>query len=392
MSRPDATRVFLWTCCYCGQGDMFVMRVPVCLNCGVARCQDCQIEARNERNAGSGSPVQISRARERTSIEGTHPLVAAGSFIATTSLVAAAYRTTSSTQYNSHTAATPTTAASSRQRRSFTASTASRSSNLRESTNLPATVEATVSTFPSVTPSVGTDAVEGFVHRILEFQSFEYLWPQLFERYGSKQRFVHIVEVLLKRYAKDLALVRDTMSASSKSNSRLCVTAARFIRKTRIQIAIKIWEALAPGMNNLGAKGYTDDQLITEAPKWELDEEDDRLRDDHLVFETIQEALFDRGPIICLLANIKLLISLWNPMETSTIYRLSSSMVTFIRNTISSLREPSIPPGYARLRYKCVSIDAFLFFLMLINFLLVREAPTPRRILTAYFTFEEMRT
>lgn len=371
MSRRRDPGVFLWTCCYCGNPGMNVQRDPACVNCGVARCGRCHVEARNAQNVGSAASAQRLRARERNAIEGTDPLVAAGSFVATASLVAAAYGATSSRQDNSYAATTPSHGIAD-----------------TETSDTQAPVNMCISTLTPPTSSVDSDAVEGFVHRILEFQSLVNLWPQLIERFGTYKRCTHVVEVLLKRYAGDLAIDGAMVSASNTSDSRLFLTAARFIRRSRIRISNKICEALTREMKNLGAEGAAAHQSIAEVPEWDIDQDEHGLKDDHLVFETIQAILFDKGPIISLQANIKLLISPWNPMETSAIYRLSSSIKTSIDNVVSSMQEPAESPGDTRLRYECVSISSTLLSVfqillsfivkttrdMLINFICLRGA------------------
>lgn len=94
-----------------------------------------------------------------------------------------------------------------------------------------------VSNFSSVTTLVDPGAVGEFSQSIMKFQSLGYLWPQLVERCDTEQRCIHVMERLLKRYAKDLALVGDEMAVSKMSDNQLCLTAARFVRKSRFQIA-----------------------------------------------------------------------------------------------------------------------------------------------------------
>lgn len=146
------------------------------------------------------------------------------------------------------------------------------------------------------------------------------------------------------------------------SGSQLCLTAARFVRKSRIQVAQKIWEEQVQGTNDLTGKDAMKGLLDVEVPDLEVDEDDNIPTIDDLSFETIEEILFDKSPIFSLQANIKVLINLSDPMENSTVYRLSDCLNIFIGNTISSLCEPSPSPGYARLRYTCVSLINLIFY------------------------------
>lgn len=161
------------------------------------------------------------------------------------------------------------------------------------------------------------------------------------------------MERLLKRYSKDLALVSHK---DKTAGTQLCAAAARFVRKSRLKIALKIWEAQVQEPSHMAGKNAGKDLLDIEVPSLEFDEDDDvPTDDDDLLFEYIEEILFDKSPIFSLQANIKQLIRLSNPIDNKIIYRLSASLSTCISNTISSLYEPSLASGYTRLRYTCVS-------------------------------------
>lgn len=212
------------------------------------------------------------------------------------------------------------------------------------------------STISSVTTLVDPGAVEAFAHSIMDFRSLGCLWAQLVGRCDNKESGVHIIDGLLKRYAKDLALVSRGKQASKVSDSQVCVTAARFVRKSRLQVAHKIWEAQIEVLNSSTEPDAKDHLSNTETPDLEVDENDDEPTDEDLMFEEIEKFLFDQAPIFSLQANIKLLINISNPMGNNIVHRLSSSWNTFIGNTFSSLYEPPLTPGYTRLRYNCVSL------------------------------------
>lgn len=148
------------------------------------------------------------------------------------------------------------------------------------------------------------------------------------------------------------------------SGSQLCLTAARFVRISRTQVAHKILEAQFHDMDNLARKDVVEDLKDISVPNWEVDEDEDGPTDDDFLFETIEEVLFDKSPIFSLEANIKLLINLSNPEDNSIVCRLSTFLNTFIGNTVSSLYEPSLSPGYTRLRYTCVSLTYLLSYLL----------------------------
>lgn len=213
-----------------------------------------------------------------------------------------------------------------------------------------------VSCISSATTLVHPDRVEAFALGIMKFHSLGCLWPQLVGLCRTKKRCIHVIERLLKRYSKDLALVGQKVQASKVSGSQLCLTAARFVRRSRIHVAHKIWEAQFQDLESLERNRAVEVLSDTEVPHLEVDEDDIVPADDDLSFDSIEEVLFEKSPIFSLQANIKLLISLSNPKDNSTVYRISLSLNTFIGNTISSLYEPSLSPGYTRLRYTCVSL------------------------------------
>ncbi|KAG8157376.1 hypothetical protein KVR01_012760 [Diaporthe batatas] len=382
--------IYLWWCCYCEHGGMNASTTPACVNCGVVRCGGCTVEVYKLRGGGGGSrrrATKLASAKERIRVP-----VAAGASTANSRQL----------ESSSHTSATPTTSGAAKSRedanhpgvlearnqaREAEADTVSNEDPPAEQVSgssgergvpqswdlmrdlldvkgkatyqeqTPATIKtdvsdsaSVVSTFSSATTLVDPGAVAAFAESLTKFQSLGYLWPQLVERCDTKQTFIHAAKGLLKRYANDLTLVGgEGKSMSDKSNNKLRLTAVKFIRKSRTHIARKIWEAQAEEGVKPGEIGPVGHHLHTEIPSMELDEDDF----DDVLFDTIEEILFDQGPIFSLQANIKVLISRWNPMETSTIYRFSSSINTSVKNTISSLREPLVSPGDVRLRYTC---------------------------------------
>lgn len=228
-----------------------------------------------------------------------------------------------------------------------------------------ADTETVLSTVSSATTLVDPGAVEAFASNVMSFRSLVCLWPQLVGRCETRERSVHIIERLIKRYSEDLALESHRTQASKNSGNQLYLTAARFVRKSRFQVAHKIWEAQIQDVNNKAGKSPMGCLLDVEVPNL-VDENDDAPADDDVLFETIEEILFDKSPIFSLQANIKSLINLSNPMENSTVYRLSTSFNIFIQNAVSSLREPSLSPGYTRMRYTCVSLANFIFYRFLL--------------------------
>lgn len=231
----------------------------------------------------------------------------------------------------------------------------------------PTGTETVFSTGSLATTLKDPGAVEAFARNVMRFQSLGCLWPQLVERCETKERCIQVIERLLKRYAKDLTLVSLEMQGSKMSDSQLCRAAARFVRKSRLQIARKIWEAQALDLDSSTKRDAMGRLSDIEVPNLEVDEDDDGPTDDDLMFEKIEEFLFDKGPIFSLQANIKLLVNISNSTDNGIVYRLSTSLNTCIRNVISSLYESHLPPGHTRLRYTCVSFRDLILFLHFIS-------------------------
>lgn len=217
--------------------------------------------------------------------------------------------------------------------------------------------ETVVSTISSATTLVDPGAVEAFSHNIMTYQSLGYLWPQLVRSCDTNERCIHIIERLLRRYSEDLARVRGEYLVSKIPDSQLCLAAARFVRRSRLKIAHKIWNFQVQDLGDLLEQNANGHPSGTDINNLDIDEDNDGQKDDNLIYETIEEILFDTSAIFSLRANIKLIINFWRPMEDSTVYWLSNALNTSIKNTFSSLREPSLSPGHTRLRYTCVSMN-----------------------------------
>lgn len=49
MSQVKPTIIHIWTCCYCGKEGMNAQTGPECVDCGIARCGNCYVEAHEVR-------------------------------------------------------------------------------------------------------------------------------------------------------------------------------------------------------------------------------------------------------------------------------------------------------------------------------------------------------
>ncbi|CAM1510656.1 Fc.00g009910.m01.CDS01 [Cosmosporella sp. VM-42] len=107
--------------------------------------------------------------------------------------------------------------------------------------------ESVISVASSAT-TVDGDALELIFHRLLQFEDLRYLWPQLIER-SSWKRSQRAIERLLRRYAEDLQklankpLDSSIATSDSASEKALKLSAARFVRRSRLNLAQRICEA-----------------------------------------------------------------------------------------------------------------------------------------------------
>lgn len=326
-----STTLYIWSCCYCGHGGLNANTTPVCVNCGVARCGNCHMESHKVRSGGS-DPWQRREARE-----GTSRLAAAEGIEVKNGIRQETPARADPAVEQISEDLVPQRAALTQHRDLMRDLMDMKVPPKRQQGKTEGIVdtdvsdaETVVSAISSVTTLVDPGAVEDFAFSIMKFQSLGYLWPQLVGRCSTKKRCIHVIERLLKRYSKDLALVGQKVKASKMSGSQLCLTAARFVRRSRIQVAHKIWEAQFQSMDNSAVKNAVEDLSDTEVPNLEVDEDDNVPADDDLSFESIEEILFDKSPIFSLQTNIKLLVNLSNPEEDSIVYRLSTSFHTFM--------------------------------------------------------------
>lgn len=331
---------------------------PGCINCGVVRCGNCQVEA--HKLYGPSWSHRREETRERTDRPAASKGTRKGS------------ATQSEAPKSLETTAGQISKTSESQQQALPQRLDLRRA-LLDMENLPkhqgekvgnlagavdtgtSDAENVVSTGSSTPTLVDPGAVEAFARSIMIIQSLGYLWPQLVARCDTKERCIHVIERLLKRYATDLTVVTHRMQPSKMSDSKLCLTAARFVRRSRLHIAHEIWEVQAQHLEN-SEKNAMDHDWASRIPVPELGGDDEGFTDDDLIFDNLQDTLFSNGPILSLQANIKLLIKLPHPTGNSFGHRLPSSVETFIGNAISSLYEPPLSPSLTRLRYTCVSV------------------------------------
>lgn len=413
--RGRRSKVTVWNCCYCGAGAMLCATTPACTTCGHQRCAGGgggggdwtfrtteqsrrQVNVPAESNpttepvpkvpsaSSSSQNISIKEQSKRKVDVPTRPNSTAKPVSKAHGAGGGGRIDSIKEQYITHvkaakasnTKAEPVSKVPDQQRASSRPRDLMRDllevkdvskhrDNLAGTANTDVSdADTVISSASSAVTLVDPGAVEAFVRNVMRFQSLGCLWPQLVGRCDTKERCIHVIERLLKRYSKDLTLVSLEMQGSKTSDSRLCHAAARFVRKSRLQIARKIWEAQVLSSDHSKGKDSIERLSEIEVPNLEVDDDDDGPTDDDLLFERIEEILFDKGPIFSLQANIKLLVNISTSTYNGIVYRISTSLSTSIRNAISSLYEPPLSTGHTRLRYTCVSFKDPILYLYLI--------------------------
>lgn len=343
------TTINLWACCYCQHGGMNASNTPHCVSCGVARCVHCPMEAHKVRDASrSHQEAETKETTSRPAAEkATEGETGIGSERPTIADSLAQQVAKSHDQQQE--LPPPRNPLRDSYYQGQTASTVL--SGMSDD-------QTVVSSTSSASTLVHQGVAEAFARRIMTFQNLGCLWSQLVGRCNTKKRCIYIIKGLLQRYATDFEQMGYASQASPMPDSELYLTAACFIFNSRLQVANKIWESQANDLNNRGGKEAMENSSSIGHP--DLDGGEGY---DNLMFEKVEEILFDKGPIFSLQANIKLLINLSNPMNNSIVYWLSSRLNTAIGNAISSLHERPLSPGCNRLRYTCVSLTNLTFSL-----------------------------
>lgn len=214
--------------------------------------------------------------------------------------------------------------------------------------------ETVISVASSIT-LVNEDAVEIIFRRLQLFGSLRYLWPQLINRLGSRTRCIRAIEKVLRRWSEDLGLFAS--SFDSKSPDRMiCFSACRIVRKSRLNIAKRIWEAHHQVDEHRLGDGLQTAYDI-EGP---MEDKGDPEDDDHFAYDVAERFLFDTEPIYSLQSRVKGIIESHNREPenfTSRLYRLAEVHFT---NTMTTVFESPVPPGKKRLWWKCVRDNSLI--------------------------------
>lgn len=201
--------------------------------------------------------------------------------------------------------------------------------------------------------TVDDDITCALFSRLLHFGNFQYLWPQLVAQSGTRTRCIQTTERFLRRWADDLGGLVAKQGLSGQ-DALVCQTAYRIVRRSRLDISQRIWEAL--GHRDDGIDNETQDkdasqlaQPLDLASILHVDEADDDFKD--VAYDIAERFLFETEPIKYLELNIKSLLKA--PIEAETVNSQNVAETWFVNSSPEALGPQT--PGTRLLDWKCVS-------------------------------------
>lgn len=209
----------------------------------------------------------------------------------------------------------------------------------------------TIISIASSTTTVNSDATEAIFRRLLLFQDLRYLWPQLISRSVSKKTSVLTIERLLRRYSEDLSHLAACKEGLDDSDSWICSKASHFVRRSRLNIAHRIWEAYHDSEDDC-IEVVEDTEELVETKGGETAGGFD---DKSFIYEVSERFLFDTEPILALQASLKGLVASQQAEGRDRYVSLYASAEVRFSNMFSRLHNPPLKLGYRRLKWTCVS-------------------------------------
>lgn len=172
--------------------------------------------------------------------------------------------------------------------------------------------ESVVSVASSAT-TIDGDTVGLLFFKLLYFGDLRFLWPQLIVRSATWKRSQRTIERLLRRYSDDLhklAVNEPSNETITSEEKALRIRAARFVRRSRANIAQRLCEAhydfseQQPTEMGNEKLGKEDGRYAPLPEDSDSDPEDESL----FVPEAAQAFLFRTEPILFLQASVKALV------------------------------------------------------------------------------------
>lgn len=160
---------------------------------------------------------------------------------------------------------------------------------------------------------------------------------------------VTTIQTMLRRFSEDLARLTATIQ---EPENGISLAAAQFVRKTRFNIAHRIWEAYheGPDDHRETSNNITDTVNDSDDPD-EIEDDNDK----DFVYEVSEHFIFDTTPILSFQADVKRFVATSHARDDGIASRIYQSAEVCFSNFRSVIHEPPLEPGRKRLRWKCVS-------------------------------------
>lgn len=200
----------------------------------------------------------------------------------------------------------------------------------------------------SSTTAVEEDAMGTLFRHMLSFENLRYLWPQLITLHDSRSKCLRTIADFLKRFADDLERLAGTESLQD-DESPIRRTACRFVRRTRYNLAERLWEAHSHSLE--ATEDDEEGQDLLEAV--ENKPEDDY--NSNFTISVAERFLFGTGPIEALESSVKGFVDI-NTKNGDEHKYLSARKIfqTYFMNFMTRFRSP-VKQGSNRVTWTCVS-------------------------------------
>lgn len=209
---------------------------------------------------------------------------------------------------------------------------------------------------PSTVSSVDPDAIETIFHRLLHFQDLQFLWSHTVQLSGSRLKSNHNIALFLELYAIDLLNL--ALNTKDRPEKRVKLDAARFVRRSRRDIARRITEAHCKTWTDDSAavnNEIIEDQEIGEniGARRDYDQGDSGPEDEpfDLVTAVAEVFLFETDPVLHLESNVKAFVKRQCPKVVQQSFW--EFMTTKTSNMVSKLRQKPLEDGKTRITWTC---------------------------------------
>lgn len=213
----------------------------------------------------------------------------------------------------------------------------------------------TVGSVASSTTAVEEDAMGTLLRHMLSFQDLRYLWPQLITLHDSRRKCLRTIARLIKRFADDLGRLATTDSLQDDETT-IRRTACRFVRRTRYNLAQRLWEAHAHSSEVTGDdEEYLPGQDVLGSVENKHEDDDDS----NFIVSVAERFLFGTDPIQALESSVKGFVDINTKIGDKHEYLPARKIFqTYFMNFMTRFRNP-VKQGSHRVTWNCVSTPNF---------------------------------